>query len=154
MHVHAHVYNNSGFSIEGGTRRLIATYSVHVPWDLQPLSLLKSLFFSLFCSASSLELFPNCSSVSSVSCTTVIQTRLGNLLTVLDLIDKAILLQCTGLQGETWERVCMLQNGSQASHGAERTYQIIWLLAKRIKESLRFKILLCLDVEIVFFLIL
>ena len=46
----------------------------------------------------------------------------------------------------------MLQNGGQTSaRGAERTYYIIWLLAKQIKESLRFKILLCLDVEIVIF---
>ena len=60
-----------------------------------------------------------------------------------------------GLHGETWERIRMFQNGRQASpRGVERTYLIIWLLAKRIKESLRFKILLCLDVEIHFFLIL
>ena len=57
-----------------------------------------------------------------------------------------------GLHGETWEWVRMLQNGGQASpRSAERTYHITWLLAKRIKESLRLKILRCLDVEIVFF---
>ena len=58
-----------------------------------------------------------------------------------------------GLRGGTWEWVRMLQNGGQASsRGAERTYYIIWLLAKRIKESSRFKILLWLYV--VFFKIL
>ena len=57
-----------------------------------------------------------------------------------------------GLHGGTWKWLRMFQNGGQASpRGVERFYLIIWLLAKWIKESLRFKILLCLDVEIVFF---
>jgi len=46
---------------------------------------LKSPFFSLFCSASLLELFPNFSSVSRM---TVIQTKPGNLRTALDSIDE------------------------------------------------------------------
>ena len=49
--------------------------------DLKPLTLFKSLSFSLFCSASLLELFPNYSSVSGM---TVIQTKPGNLLTASD----------------------------------------------------------------------
>ena len=88
-----YIFPWSGFSIEGGTRRLIAAYFV-----------LKSLFFPLFCSASLLELFPN---FSSVSCTTVIQTKPGNLLTVLDSIDE---------HHFTWVQAFTVKYGNEASY--------------------------------------
>ena len=79
-------------------------------WEVLGANVLKSLFFSLFCSASLLEFFPN---DSSVSCMTVIQTKPGNLLTVLNSIDKTILLECRPSLW-TWELVRMFQNGGQA----------------------------------------
>ena len=108
------------------------------PDDWSPLTLgfiaayfvFKSLFFSLFCSASLLELFPN---FSSVPCTTVIQIKPRNLLTVLDTIDER---HFTWVQAFMVKRGHMFQNGGQVSpRGAERTYQYLWLLVKRIEES-------------------
>ena len=65
----------TGFSIEGGTQRLIAAYC-----GIYSRFVFKSLFVSLFCFSSLLELFQN---YSSVSYTTVIQTKLGNFFNVL-----------------------------------------------------------------------
>ena len=135
----------SGFSIEGSTRRLIAAYFV-IYSRLLCLSRFSFLCFVLqVCLSCFWITLPFLAWLWS-------KQNQGTCLPFWTRLIKPFYLSA-GLHGETWERVHMFQNAGQASpRDAERTYQIIWLLAKRIKESLRFKILLCLDVEIVLFL--
>ena len=101
-------------------------------WDLWPLTL--SLFVSLFCSASLLELFLN---YSSVSCMTVIQTKPGNLLTVLDSSDKAILLECRPSRWNMDESVCS-KMAAKRSHAVQK--ELTRLLASRKADPRKLKV--------------